>query len=449
MNKKIVYILILAIFLVGCTSQPQATQATEPGNLPIEQSENENSSPPQTEETVNLQLTIMGGEAQTKLLDKWIPIFEDQNPNIKVRYSVLDWSNGKSQILTSFAGGASPDLVLTYSGDIPQYVAAGALSPLENDINLSEFVTAGIDMATWNDHVYAIPWNLKVHSYYYRTDLFEEAGLDPNTPPETWEDLIEVSTQLTKRDGVGNLEQVGLWIITSHPYKTLAQYSDFLWSAGGRFFSEDGCKSEINSPESIAAVELLRDLLNEYKVDDPGSIQVENVDFAQGKVAALNSNNAARGMMENSPEIIPYVGIVSTPVREEGMMSYSQAGGNYLGISNVTKNRDEAMKLLLFLTTTPELVQEYSTAEFGPPALKSASTQEYLDSIPFMERWVTLLEENGKGLPQHPNWGQINDIINVALDQVYLTQRDPQEALDEAAGKIDSVLNENGCAVGW
>ncbi len=51
----------------------------------------------------------------------------------------------------------------------------------------------------WQDHLYAVPLNLKLYAYYYRTDLFEAAGLDPENPPQTWDELIDAS-QRRKRD---------------------------------------------------------------------------------------------------------------------------------------------------------------------------------------------------------------------------------------------------------
>lgn len=447
MKKRVLFlVLVLTLVIAACAPQPAQSQQTSPNEAAPSQAPVSKTQPT---DTVELQLTIQGNETQVKLLEKWIPVFEEQNPGVKVNFSVLDWSNGKTQIMTSFAGGAAPDVSMAYSGDMVQYIDLGGYTPLDGDFTPDDFMQTSLDMATWQGKVYGLPWNLKAHAYYYRTDMYEEAGLDPEKPAATWDELKEYASKLTKRDASGNLEQVGLWIITSHPYKTLAQYSDYLWSGGGRFFSEDGCKAEFNKPEGVAAAQLLSDLLNVYKVDTPGSVQVENTDFAQGKVASLNSNNAARGILDSAPDVVPFVGIASTPVREAGMKSYVQAGGNYLGISSTTKHREEAVKLLLFLTTTPELVQEYSVAEFGPPALHAANTQEFMDSIPFMERWVNQLNENGKGLPQHPAWAQIQDTLNIALDQIYLQQRDPQEALDEAAEKVDAILTEKGCAVGW
>lgn len=443
--------LIMVLSLAACAAPaaepPAASPVSEQPAAEEPASEQPAAEEPASSEPVTLRLTIMGMEPQEKLLEQWIPVFEEQNPNIDVEYSVLDWGNGKTQILTSFAGGVAPDVVMAFSADIPQWVNSGALSPLEEEFASEDFINPSYELGMWQDHLYAVPLNLKLYAYYYRTDLFEAAGLDPENPPQTWDELIDASQKLTRRDANGNLEQVGFWITTSHPYKTIAQFSNFMWSAGGKFFSEDGCTPTFNSPEAVKAASLLAELLNEYKVDSPGSIQNESQDFAQAKVASLMSNNAARGIDQTSPDVVPMIRIASTP-HDGTDQGYNQVGGNYLGVAANTQHRAEAIELVRFLTTTPEIVLQYSIDEFGVPALKEAVTEDYLSSDPYAARWIEIIEQTGRGMPMHPQWLEIQAIITKALDEIELQNRDPQEALDEAAEKTSAILQEYGCAGG-
>lgn len=450
MRKRIVLmavVLIVSLVAMQCGPAPTPTPVEE-APVPTPEPTPVPPTPTPAPETVTLRMTMFGIVDQEKMLEEWIPKFEEQNPNIKVEYKVLDWATGTTELLASIAGGTGPDVVGAYSVWIPQWADQGALSPLEDRFNDEDFIDPAMELAKWDGHLYALPWSLKVRAYYYRKDFLEEAGLDPEKPATTWEELTDYSQKLTKRDASGNIERVGFWVPTSHPYKTIQVWIPFMWSNGGRFFSEDGCKATFNGPEGVEALQLLDDLLNEYKVDEPGTIQVENVDFAQGKVASDISNIAVRGMLKDAPEVVPFVGMAATP-HKSGKKSLSEMGGNYLGISSSTEHLPEALKLLEFLATTPELARRYAADDLGIPGVKAAADEEYFATNPWAEQWLLIMEETGKGLPQHPTWIEISDTVTKAIDQVYLEGRDPQEALDEAAEKVDTILEQKGCGGGW
>ena len=172
-------------------------------------------------------LDILGTDVQKSLLDKWIPVFMAENPDIQVEYKVLDWATGETKILTSIAGGMGADIIMVYGADVPQWIEQGALSPIDEYFSKDAFYETAYNLGKWNNSLYAVPWVTKITSYYYRIDKYKEAGLDPTNPPKTWDELIQHSTALTKRDNQGNLTQNGTWITTSHPWKTVSQFAAF------------------------------------------------------------------------------------------------------------------------------------------------------------------------------------------------------------------------------
>ncbi len=401
----------------------------------------------QSDKTV-VTLTFLGNQVQQDFLDKWIPVFEEQNPEIDVQYNVLDWGTGKTKILSSFAGGVGSDIVMVYGSDIPQWIEYGALSPIDEYFDPDMFVKVPFEMGKWNDKLYAVPLQSKLLGYYYRADKYIEAGLDPDDPPENWDELIEYSQRLTKRDENGQLVQSGFWIVTSHPYKTLGQFVTFLWSAGGRLFSEDGTKCTFNSPEAVTTATYIRDLLNVYKVDEAGSIQNESTDFAQGKMVSGVCNNAPRGMELTNPEDVKYVRMIPVPPIDDQHVGYCEIGGDYLGISETCKNRDAAAKVLKFLVETPELVTQSCLESFGPPALISA-VDLFKEQSGYAQTWNELANGNVRVQPLHPRWGEIQAIMTKALDVIYLEPgADVQKVLDDATTQVDKIITESGPAMG-
>lgn len=386
---------------------------------------------------------MMGGDAQIAYMDKWLPVFEEQNPGVTVEYKILDWTNGPAQVLTAFAGGVGPDVFVTYSNDIPRWVENGAYQALDDYFNKSDFSDISVDLATWKGQLFAIPWNLKIHTYYVRSDLLNEAGI--TKLPETWDELVEASKAMTKYDDAGNVTQSGLWVIVNHPYKTISQFQDLFMSAGGTFFTEDGCKSTFNEQAGIDAAQLMDDLLNLHKVDAPGAITIDAVDLAQGKTASEFSNLATRGLVANYPDIVPFIEILPSPHKGDNI-GIGQTGGNYMGISPTTKHLNEAVALVTFFATDPGPLYDYALSEGGAIAYIPAMTDEYFAMDPFVERWNKLLESNGQGVPKHPNWTEMSNEITLALDKIMLEGADPKAALDAAAKNVDLLLEQYGCA---
>lgn len=382
---------------------------------------------------VTLKLWVSGPYHQ-RVLPGVVQRFEEANPGIKVEALTLDWTVYQQKILTAFAGGAGPDVLSFYSVDVAAWAVHGILAPLDQHINRADFAENALDSGVWDNRVYAIPWAMRPRPFFYRKDFLKEAGYD--RAPRTWDELRQYAQKLVKRDASGNIERVGFWIPTSHPYKTVQMWLAFLWSNGGDVFDAAGKKAAFNSQEGVASVEFLADFLNRHKVDKPGSIKNDPVDFMQGKVAMLVSNNATRGVMRDAPQLRDSIGIAVPPISKVPAMELS---GEMFGISKVTKHPVEALKLLRFMTMNTDIVVQFLAGEDTLPALKAAMTSDYVRTNPWVSQFLEVAKV-GRPLPKHPKWAEVSRILTSALDEVYLRGRSAKDALDAAAQKVNNLL---------
>jgi multiple sugar transport system substrate-binding protein len=123
---------------------------------------------------------------------------------------------GSDDLQEALAGGEGPDLVILSSNDlVGDYAAQGLLEPLDgwieaNGIDLAEVFAAPLEQCKGQDGAYAcLPWGCDVDALYWNKDLFAAAGLDPERPPQTMEEMVEYGNALTVRDEMGELSQVG------------------------------------------------------------------------------------------------------------------------------------------------------------------------------------------------------------------------------------------------
>jgi multiple sugar transport system substrate-binding protein len=393
-----------------------------------------------------IKVWINGTEKdQGALMANLIPKFQQENPDIKVDTTLVDWATANQQILTAAAGGGLPDVLTFYSVDIPSFASQNLLLPLDKHIDPKPYVDAGVDLGTWDGSWVAAPWTLKVRSLAVRTDFAKEAGLDSAALPQTWDELRTWANDLTVRKG-NNVSRSGFWVVTDHPYKTIQQFIPMLWSNGGRVFSKDGCKAAFQSPEGVETATFLSQLLNQDRVDFPGSVKADNTDLGQGKVAMLISNIPVRGWERDFPKLVEQkvVGFNPTP-HTQGNKSYSEMGGNFLSVTKASKNPEAAAKFVEFMTTNQEAVTAANKLDQDVIPLEEASDWDYTKSHPTVQRLGAILQETGAGLPKHPKWAVVQNTLTAALSSIYLNGADPQKALADAASTVDGAL-QGQCA---
>ncbi len=202
-------------------------------------------------------------------LNPLIEKFEAENPGIKIEAERISWDTYNQKLLTAIAGGYPPDVAQVKLWWQPQLVEMGALLPLDDYI------------ADWDgkDDVYDKIWDLTRHSdgkqyymplqmvilyLYYRTDMFDELGLEV---PKTREEFLDVAQKLTRdTDGDGVVDVYGFGIRGArggHDW-----WGTFVLSSGAEFFDANG-NSGLTTPQAIAANQWFIDLYRKYKVSPP------------------------------------------------------------------------------------------------------------------------------------------------------------------------------------
>ena len=128
------------------------------------------------------------GEVVAQLL----PEFERQNPGIKVELQQLPWLSAHEKLLTAFAGDSLPDVSPIGNTWIPEFIALGALEPLDEEVaaapgfDVGDFFPGVWDSGVVEGSTYAVPWYVETRLPFYRTDILRESGIDAT--PESWDE---------------------------------------------------------------------------------------------------------------------------------------------------------------------------------------------------------------------------------------------------------------------
>ncbi|MFI4903402.1 MAG: extracellular solute-binding protein, partial [Burkholderiales bacterium] len=163
----------------------------------------------------------------TKIIDGYAADFEKENPGIKLKpiYSG-SYQESIAKALTAVKSGDPPVMSILLSTDMFTLIDEDAIVPFDELIKtdadrawLKSFYPGFMENSQTPGKTWGIPFQRSTIVMYYNKELFKEAGLDPNAPPATWQQMVQYAQKLTKRDASGNVTQWGVQIPSSgFPY---------------------------------------------------------------------------------------------------------------------------------------------------------------------------------------------------------------------------------------
>ena len=170
------------------------------------------------------------------LFEPIIKAFNEQYPNVTIDIQHLPWNGRYEKMLTAIAGGEAPNVVYLNDFQVPLFASTGNLVPISEVYTQEEleamYTEGALNALTYDGTLYALPILQNSLGYLYNVDLFEEAGLDPDNPPQTWDEMKEAIAALTKKDENGEIIQAGARYDLNRP-SPVTSIMNFVWLAGG------------------------------------------------------------------------------------------------------------------------------------------------------------------------------------------------------------------------
>jgi len=324
-------------------------------------------------ESVTVEFWTLSLSTFSNYINSVIDTFEAANPDIKINWVDVPYDAFQQKLIASIASGNPPDLVNMNTPWAIDFAAQDALSPID------EFVTEvdkyGYLANYWEATVidgksYAIPWYLSPQIMLYNKQIFEEAGLDPNVPPKTWDEIIEYSRIIKEKTGLYGYQP------------NIVAHID-LQEEGVPLISADGTKAIVNTPDAITKLKQHQLAFKEALMpQDLGGYQAGTQKYAGGRIAMFPVGiTMVKHVQINSPSIFEVSDVTSFPL---GKGKKIPAGAMNVAVPYNAKNKAEAVKFGLWLTSP------YWQVEFAKIATVVPSTKISLEEDPwFLERAET------------------------------------------------------------
>ena len=386
--------------------------------------------------------------ARVDAMNMLIEQFEAENPDIRVIHnSDIPYANFRDEIAASAPAGVGPDVVTLFYGWIPAFVDAGYLTSLPEDPFSEEFILETFSPMVANSKFegsyWAIPTAVRSLALFWNKDIFAAAGLDPEAPPTTLDEFVDIALATTIYDGGEDI-----FSITQQGHAPALAAQDHHWfrevllrQFGGVPYSDDGRTVTYNSEAGCAAFSWLAAFETEHKTGSNDLFEDATNSFING-TAALHIDGSFRvgTIARNNPDL--NYGVTELPIGPNGEQ---HTFGSYWTHGITRRANDDparmeaAVKFLQFITR-PEAGALWVDNVGELPAQLAAASDEDILNDPILGAFSAGLEY------AHATFfvdeSQQRQVLIDAFDNVRLGGMDPCEALDEAAAAEQELLDE-------
>jgi multiple sugar transport system substrate-binding protein len=355
---------------------------------------------------------------------------------IHVTLETSPWDKLHDKLAVTMGGNQAADVFGYATRWVSEFSELGQLEPLDpylNDAFKSQFIGRLFDAAAYTPKAtskkatYGLPVAVSARMLFYRTDLFEKAGVKA---PTNWDELLEAAKKTASPPNVYGLgvPANGIEVDTFFMY--------FLWNNGGDILGADG-KAAINNPAGVEALEYLVKLVNEKgSQPKPNGFTREQIIemFKAGQLAMYPTGPWLNTMIKRDNPKLAY-GIAPFPANK-GKTPATVGVTDSLGMWAKGTHKQEAWKFVEFLYQD-KYRQKFDEVEAMLPEKKSVAVSAAF-STPDLKPFVAALD-SAKFVPHHPKFENIQQIITVAVQKALTGESTPKQALDQAAQKINAL----------
>ncbi|MCC4908080.1 ABC transporter substrate-binding protein [Microbacterium sp. cx-59] len=378
-----------------------------------------------------------------------VPEFEEQT-GATVEVTYVDWGDISTKLNSAFAAGTAPDIFGHGPAATADFVVNDRILDLDDRVaamgadDQADLATA-LSGGQVDGVQYLMPLSLQGYLVMYDADAFTAAGLDPDAPPTTWEELKKDADALTEKDGSGTITRSG-FLAPSQAIARQQSFATFLFGAGGTLVNDAGTESTFASSEGQEALEFFASLYGDDAVSANLGEDYLNAPAAQQPLvlgsAAMTIQ--APSMMQQIMDAAPDRDLRVMPALSfnGGEPAAFGGAGPGLMINADAADPDLAWSFIEFMLT-PDISTEYTQGTGTIPVRASAADSDYAKNSPIISAFLAE-SENLRANPNVVGWVQVRDALDKQLERALNGVAGVDESLDEAATEADKILSANG-----
>ncbi|MGK6316885.1 ABC transporter substrate-binding protein [Neorhizobium sp. DT-125] len=382
----------------------------------------------------DVKITVWSLDRDIQPAPNLIKDFNNLKNGITVEYRQIQFDDVVSEAMRAYSTGQAPDIIAVDNPEHALFSSRGAFLDLTDMIAQSNIVKpenyypGPLRSVMWKDRYFGIPKATNTIALYYNKDMFRAKGLDPDKPPQTWDELVDTARKLT--DPAKNV--YGITFSAKANEEGTFQFLPWAQMAGGGY-------DKVNAPGAVKALEIWKKIIDE-KLASRDTLTRSQWD----STGTFNSGNAA--MAISGPwELDRMVkeaqfdwGVALLPLPEPGANRSSAMGDFNWAIFANTEHPKEAFKVLeYFVSQDNRMFKDFGQLPARSDLAIPSSGQPLKDAaLKVFQEQLKYAQPRGP----HPAWPKISKAIQDAIQAALTGQMSAQEALDQADQKIKAVL---------
>ena len=365
--------------------------------------------------------------------------FQSTHPQVSINWIDVPWGDMETRILTAASAGDMPDIANMNPPFAQKLAQLGALLDMDeyaSDVK-ERYFQGSWRANSFEGKTFGLPWYLTTPVLFYNKDLFIQAGLDPESPPRTYEEVFTYAETIRKATGKYGYMPV----LSNHAAM------EELEKAGVSLFSDDFNEADF-------ARKAVVDFVNRYKTmmeNDiiPGESLNEGTGtaiqmFSAGEVAMFNGGTSHAGMIQsNSQDTYGVTGVGPQPVGPGGKTNVAVMN---IAVSASTPHPEPALEFAKFITNAENQIAFSEEAGAIVPSVAGAQTSDFFsvgDGTAVAEaRIISAAQvENAQVIfPPIANFSDVRDAFLNALQRSLLEDGDIQKIFSAAEEEANQAL---------
>lgn len=413
--------------------------------VPADQGADTNAPAQNGQALVTIELWDQQTGTSEEAMKQIIADFESKNPTIKINRSYIpptDGTQSDQKLVSAIAEGSAPDVYKFDRFTVAQFAAQELLTDLsdlatQSGIKKDDYFPFAWEEASYKGKLYALPFDTDTRQLWYNKDIFKEAGLDPERPPQNAEELLQIAQQLTIRDSEGSITR---WGYLPHSDQAWIYTYGFAWK--GQFQDASSKRITTAHPNVVQSMQWLQNYANSFGVEQLDAFNEacavsdcgnENDYFWTGKAAMVVSGSWKVAQAKLYKPDGNY-GVTPFPGPNGPAPNASWAGGWSWVMPKGIKNPEAAWKVISYICG-PEGQGIYSKTVGHIPTHRAVAADPYLNQDPLSKAFIDLLPVSHTR-PPIPAGGLL-------WDELYKARADIIHGQDPAARlqAVDELIN--------
>jgi len=371
---------------------------------------------------------------------------------IVVHPVAIPWQESEKKVLTAVISGNPPSLVSQFV-PLVKWASRMALRPLDDFIEKDNYDTkvfypALMEEMVYKDRVFGLPQATAAYALYYNKDLFRAAGLDPERPPRTWDELEQFAGAMDSMDVEGRIQRMGYLPDWDNLVPSIMQTSLIMaWELGATLISNDGEEAQLDDERMARSLQWVVDYYENYDIKRVRAFRgTFGYDaqhcFISEKVGMFIGSNYIMDNLKRYRPDIDY-GVATIPIPQLGDPTASPAGVFWYAIPRNASHPEAAWEFMTFSTQAEiQLEAMMHTKENLFPSNRLTAQDSFFQDDPRMRIFAEQMEfahsPSVVPLAHEVFWRELNmNAVDMVMDKTVTVE----EALARSNKEVQRELS--------